>query len=134
MAGTPNACAWRVEDGRSGYGRDTSHSVAARLVLLAVILSVTACGGVSALDGNFPAAPTIQTFVATPASLPAGGGTTTLSWTVTYADTLSLAPGIGNVGGLSSKAVSPTANTTYTLTASNSLGQARQTVTVTVGP
>jgi hypothetical protein len=105
-----------------------------RTLLLILALGATACGSVSALDGSLPPAPIIQTFVATPASLPAGGGTTTLSWTVSYADTLSLAPGIGDVGGHSSKDVTLTATTTYTLTASNSLGQARQTVTVTVGP
>lgn len=104
-----------------------------RTLLLLGALGVAACGGLSTLDG-VPPIPAITAFTATPPSLPADGGTTTLAWTVTDADTLSLAPGIGNVGTLKNLPIAVDATTTYTLTASNSIGQVTASVTVTVGP
>lgn len=66
------------------------------------------------------------------------GESTTLSWTVTDADQISIAPGIGTVTGTSCS-VTPTAGTTtapivYTLTASNPGGTVTRTVTTTVHP
>src|SRR5262245_53744485 len=46
-------------------------------------------------------APLIASFSANPATLPAGGGTTTLSWSVAGADSLSIAPNVGTVTGSS---------------------------------
>ena len=81
-----------------------------------------------------PSAPTISSLTASPASIPSGSSST-LSWSVTGspAPTLTLDNGVGDVSGLTSKAVSPTQTTTYTLTATNSQGttSARATVTVT---
>src|SRR5664280_717769 len=81
-----------------------------------------------------PSAPTISSLVASPASI-SSGSSSTLSWSVTGspAPTLTLDNGVGDVSGLTSKAVSPTQTTTYTLTATNSQGttSARATVTVT---
>ena len=81
-----------------------------------------------------PSAPMISSLVASPASI-SSGSSSTLSWSVTGspAPTLTLDNGVGDVSGLTSKAVSPTQTTTYTLTATNSQGttSARATVTVT---
>ena len=49
-------------------------------------------------------------------------------------DFLKLEPGNANVTGFTAAKEVPTATTTYTLTASNSLGEATATVTVNVGP
>ena len=69
-----------------------------------------------------------------PAALGAGGGNTVLSWTVVNEDALSLEPGIGTITGYTSANLSLSVTTTYTLTASNSLGLVSSHLTVDVGP
>lgn len=75
--------------------------------------------------------PTIQSFMANPASI-APGGSSTLSWSVTGATSLSISPGIGAVTG-SSKVVNPSATTKYTLIATNAYGSTNAKTTVAVG-
>ena len=77
--------------------------------------------------------PVITSFTATPASLPIGGGSTTLAWSVSGATSLSIDGGVGDVTGQTSKAVSVTATRTFTLTATNASGPSTATVDVTVG-
>ncbi|MBX4191246.1 MAG: hypothetical protein KW804_00375 [Candidatus Doudnabacteria bacterium] len=77
-----------------------------------------------------PSSPAISSFTASPTSI-ASGGSSTLSWTVTNATTLSLDQGIGTVTG-TTRSVSPTATTTYILTATNASGSVTSTATVTV--
>jgi len=77
-------------------------------------------------------APAISTFSASPASINLGS-TATLSWSVSGnpAPSLWIDQGLGAVTG-SSITVSPTATTTYTLTASNSVGSVSASAMVTV--
>ncbi|MBI5423178.1 MAG: hypothetical protein HZA32_03770 [Opitutae bacterium] len=75
-------------------------------------------------------APAITSFTADPATI-VRGSSTTLTWNVTGADTLSVSPGIGAVTGTSVPA-SPTATTTYTITATNTGGSVTKDVVVTV--
>jgi len=77
-------------------------------------------------------APAISAFSATPQTITAGQSVT-LSWSVSGATSISLNNGIGDVTYLTSKAVTPTATTTYTLTAKNANGSTTKSVTVTVG-
>ena len=79
--------------------------------------------------------PVINSFTATPPSI-TSGQSSTLSWTLSGGapTTLSIDNGVGGVPGLTSKVVTPSATTTYTLTASNSAGTVTQSVTVTVTP
>ena len=77
--------------------------------------------------------PVIDSFAATPGSIVAGQ-TATLAWTTTTATTVSIAPGLGTVSADGSSIVSPTATTTYTLTATNAVGSVTATATVTVTP
>jgi hypothetical protein len=78
-------------------------------------------------------APVISSFTATPASINSGQSST-LAWTLSGGapTTLSIDNSVGSVLNSSSRGVSPTATTTYTLTASNGAGSVTRSVTVTV--
>lgn len=91
---------------------------------------LVACGGGDESATPAPPVPVINTFAATPAAI-ATGASSTLSWTVTGATSLSIDGGIGTVTG-SSRTVSPAATTTYTLTATNANGSATRQTMVTV--
>jgi len=77
------------------------------------------------------AVPQIITFVAVPATINSGQ-TSTLSWTVQNAATVSISPGLGNVSLNGSQIVTPAATTTYVLTATNSAGSVTASATVNV--
>ncbi len=76
-------------------------------------------------------APVINAFSATPATITAGKSST-LSWDVNGATSISLDNGLGPQGG-ATVIVSPTVTTTYTLTATGVGGTATATALVTVG-
>jgi hypothetical protein len=100
------------------------------LFLLVILLAVLAACG----DGGTTSTvrPVIVSFAANPSSLPAGGGSVILSWNVNDATSLSVDNGVGAVTG-TSKAVTVTRDTTFTLTATNEAGSATQTTSVSVG-
>ena len=106
---------------------------------LLVVSSMSALAGCGGGGGSSPVAPppppapppTISAFAAAPASITAGQSST-LSWTVSGAASLSLDNGIGSVTGTSTRAVSPTATTTYVLTATNAAGSVTASTTVSV--
>ena len=78
--------------------------------------------------------PTIASFTATPPSI-STGWSTTLAWSVTGADTtVSIDQGIGTVPASGSREITPSASTTYSLTATNASGTRSGTVSVGVGP
>jgi hypothetical protein len=66
-------------------------------------------------------APAINSFGADPLTI-AAGESSTLSWSVVGAATVSIDQGIGNVALAGSRAVMPSATTVYTLTATNAAG------------
>ncbi len=76
------------------------------------------------------ASPTISSFTANPASISAGQPVT-LSWSVSNSEYNIVDPQAGPVRGTST-VVSPSATTTYTLSATNQFGRTAATVTVTV--
>jgi purple acid phosphatase-like protein/parallel beta helix pectate lyase-like protein len=78
-----------------------------------------------------PGIPTISTFTASPGSI-TSGQTSVLSWSVTGATGLKLDPGNINVTGQTSRSVTPSGTTTYSLTATNSAGAVTKSVKVTV--
>lgn len=89
--------------------------------------------GTACAAQNTPGAgeePVIASFRADPTEI-ALGEASTLSWEVSGATSLSLAPAIGAVEG-SSLVVQPPQTTTYTLTALSAAGSATATATVTV--
>ena len=77
---------------------------------------------------SFP--PAIASFQASPTTINQGQSST-LTWQVSGATSLSINQGIGTVAG-SSLTVSPISTTTYTLTAANAHGSSTATATVTV--
>ena len=97
--------------------------------LLALVLATSGC-----FDGARhpvpPQQPTILSFTA-PATAIVPGGSATLSWSVTGADTLSIGPDVGTVTG-TSVSVTPAATTTYTLSATSVAGTSTASATVTV--
>jgi len=83
------------------------------------------------VESPLPTPLIIHSFTASPPNITAGDSTT-LNWSVTGADTLSIDQGIGMVTG-TSLTVSPATTTTYILTATNTAGSVSVPVTVTVG-
>lgn len=77
-----------------------------------------------------PGAPVVQSFTASPLTVTAGQSST-LSWSVTGATSVSIDNGVG-APTANSVSVTPAATTTYTLTAVNGAGSATASVTVTV--
>jgi len=87
-----------------------------------------ATDSVTIVVGNMPSV----SLNANPSSI-SEGSSSTLSWTSTNANTVSIDQGIGTVGTSGSRSVSPTVTTTYTITATNGSGTVTDTATVTVG-
>ena len=73
--------------------------------------------------------PTIHSFTAEPSEV-VSGDSTTLSWSTTDADSLSIDQGIGDVTGMSSISVVVTNHTPYSLIAINAAGSTTSTVSV----
>jgi uncharacterized cupredoxin-like copper-binding protein len=74
----------------------------------------------------------VVNFAANPATI-APGGSSTLTWVVTNATTVTITPTLGSVNASSgSGSVTPAATTTYTLTATGPGGTVNATTTVTV--
>ena len=120
-----------------GVVSGTSVSVTPTANTTYVLTATSAAGSVSqsvdvAVTPPAPVPPVIGTFKAAPASITIGASTT-LSWSVTGATALSVAPGPGTVSG-TSVSVSPEANTAYVLTATNQFGTSTKTINVTVTP
>jgi uncharacterized cupredoxin-like copper-binding protein len=79
------------------------------------------------------AIPQVVVFVVTPNTIDAGS-TAKLCWQVTGATNISIDPGVGtNLNANDCATVSPTATTTYTLTATNATGQIQANATLNVG-
>ena len=75
--------------------------------------------------------PVINSFIASPSSISLGGSST-LSWSVLNATSLTIDNGVGVVGSSGSSIVLPAVTTTFTLTASNAAGSNTATALVIV--
>jgi hypothetical protein len=98
--------------------------------VLAAALVLAACGS----SPGGVAKPVIQTFVVTPTLVVGDGGVVDLSWSVSQADSVSIAPGVGQVATPASGSISThvAGNTSFTLTASGPGGSATGTTQVQV--
>ena len=97
-----------------------------------VLGSVTALVTVTVYVPTSP--PTISSFTANPASLPAGGGLVRLSWSVVDAQTLTIDQGVGSVVDRTFVDVLVAATTAFKLTATNVRGTTQAIVLITVSP
>ncbi len=97
-----------------------------RLSAAVAILLAAACGG-----SETPA--TIQLFTAQPASIVLGGTTNLVIAAAPFDATLTIDNGVGDVTGKTSVAVTPGADTTYTLTATRKGSTVHATTSVSVG-
>ena len=93
--------------------------------------SVTKTVQVVVGGGAPPGLPVISFFTASPGSITLGASST-LSWGVSGATTVSINQGVGGVTPSGTRVVSPAATTTYTLTATNAAGSVTQPVQVVV--
>jgi len=82
-------------------------------------------------SGTPPAVPIINSFSAGSSSITAGESST-LSWSVTDAASVTIDNAIGSVALTGTTAVNPTTTTTYTLAATNTAGSVTATTTVMV--
>ena len=101
-------------------------------------LTVTDSGGLSSsattrVTSGTAASALIVRFDATPSNITAGQSSQ-LTWVVQGASSVSINNGVGNVAATGSTTVTPSATTTYTLTAVGPSGNVTATATVTVGP
>jgi hypothetical protein len=109
-------------------------SARASLCALALILlasfALVGCGASSSTGKG--SLPTINSFGANPTNINSGASST-ISWSTGGATNIAISPGsFSSTSASGSTNVSPTATTTYTLTATNSAGPTTSTVTVTV--
>lgn len=91
----------------------------------------TGATGPTAATGSLITAPAISRFSVSPASLPSGGGMVTLEWTVSGADSLTIAPLVGVVTGTTMR-VAIASTTMFTLTATNAVAATSLSATVSV--
>jgi len=91
------------------------------LLLVLVVVFAAGCdlAGITVTPSTQP--PAINSFGADPLTI-AAGESSTLSWSVVGATTVSIDQGIGNVALTGRRAVMPSATTVYTLTATNAAG------------
>jgi|GEM_PF-5806207 len=87
---------------------------------------------IAGCNGTPPTVPIINSFSASPSTITVGESST-LSWSVTDATSVTIDNGIGSVALTGTTAVNPTTTTTYTLTATNVAGSVTASVTITVG-
>ena len=76
--------------------------------------------------------PVIVAFSSTPSAINSGG-TSTLLWNVTGANSVSIDQGIGQVDVAGTRVVSPATSTVYTISATNASGTVTRSATAMVG-
>ncbi len=146
-AGSSATLSWNVSNATSvtiDPGVGTFASSGTTIVLPAVtttyILTATNVAGsttamtqvtVSGTPSPPAGLPVVNYFTANPPSITAGSSTT-LSWSVSNATSVTIDPGVGSVGLVGTAPVSPATSTNYTLTATNAAGLYSLTIAVLV--
>jgi hypothetical protein len=106
-----------------------------RLIILSLSVLVLLILIPGCITIQVPAATTTPPVIGTFTNLPSStnpGGTATLMWNVTGANSVSIDQGIGQVDMAGVKAISPALSTVYTMSATNSYGTVTRTATATV--
>jgi len=99
------------------------------VAIIAIILAIVAVVYIMGIVK--PGLPVIYAFTTSPNSMSAGG-TSTLSWSVSNANTVNIVPGVGNVAATGSMSVMPSSTTIYTISAVNANGSTNATTQVIV--
>jgi hypothetical protein len=100
---------------------------------VSILLLIALLAGLVTSCTIFVPVPTIVTFDAAPQTINAGDSTI-LVWAATNANSVVIAPGIGQVPSAGSRQISPTSTTTYTMTATGISGTVNRAVVITVNP
>jgi uncharacterized repeat protein (TIGR01451 family) len=145
MVGASTTLSWETTDAvqvfiNNGIGAVAVDGSVSVSPLADIIYTLTAIGAEDkSVDCTVPVTvsadpvPVCQTFIATPGTLPVGGGSVVLDWEVLLATNVSIAPTIGVIGLVGSQSVNITESTTYTLTATDDNGdEVRCTAPITV--
>jgi len=111
-----------------GPGYEATSGTADPWALLHAIWTIAASGTVTPPVNP----PVLATFTSSPASLPAGGGTVTLTWTSTNAASVAISGFSGIFSTSGSTTVSVTSSTSWTATATGPGGTSSKTASVTV--
>ncbi len=118
-----------------GAVEDTGSTLVAPNITTTYTLSATGPGGAATQDAIItviePTAPPVVAFYTSP-EVVLSGDTSTLSWNVVNAATISIDNNIGSVGENGSVPVAPTETTTYTLTATGPGGVTTKSVTINI--
>jgi len=102
-----------------------------RFIVLSFMLIILAL--IAGCGGTFPTEPIINSFLANPPTI-IEGESSTLSWGVTDATSVSIDHDIGSVGLTGNIAVNPIVTTTYTLRATNTAVSVTAKTTIAVTP
>ena len=117
------------------HNMQPSHRLRFTAMLLCTTFLVASCGDDDGPAGPAApgAAPTINSFSATPSSVSAAGDSVELRWRTTGASSVAIAPGVGTVTPADSGSVRTfvAATTTFILTATNAAGSVTQDAVVT---
>jgi len=136
VTGTSNpSVSWTIQEGVAGGGISsagvyTAPSTPGTYHVVATSVTDGTKSDTATVTVSSSTVPVISSFTATPSTISAGGSST-LTWSVTGATSLSINQGVGAVTG-TSVSLSPTTTTTYTLTATDSAGSVTADTTVTV--
>ncbi|GEM_PF-436108 len=146
-AGSSTTLSWNVSNATSvainpGVGTFASSgaTIVSPAATTAYTLTATNAAGsttattqvtVSGAPSPFTGLPVVNYFTANPPIISAGGSTT-LSWDVSGATSVTIDPGVGSVASVGTALVSPATSTNYTLTATNAMGWYSLTITVLV--
>ncbi len=102
-----------------------------KLVFPILMIFMIAAGCLSCSSAATGRPPVINSFDATPGNI-TSGESSTLSWSVSDATAVSVDQGIGNVALSGTRVLSPNTTTTYTLTATNDVGNVTATADLVV--
>ena len=127
-----NATCLRIDQGVGDVTSETEVTVSPVEDTTYTLTATNACGSSTATATVSAGKPVVHSFTAEPSEICSGsGGSVTLSWDVTGADTISI-NGIGQVTDQTSVEVTPSEDTTYRLFARNDCGAVYEDVTVTM--
>lgn len=131
---TTGATSVSINQGIGVVVANGSQSVSPTTTTTYVLTATNSSGSTTAtttITVNQVALPTINLFTATPSTINVGLSST-LSWDVSGATSVSIDQGIGAVGSSGNRQVAPSQTTSYTLTATNSSGSVTASTIITV--